>query len=46
MKRMTTLLPLMLVGTLCQAAETVKVYNSSDYMARDTMKTFHRDTGI
>ncbi|WP_350575534.1 polyamine ABC transporter substrate-binding protein [Pseudomonas sp. HY2-MNA-CIBAN-0224] len=46
MKRMTTLLPLMLVGTLCQAAETVKVYNWSDYIAPDTMKNFQRDTGI
>ncbi|MCU1729379.1 polyamine ABC transporter substrate-binding protein [Pseudomonas sp. 7P_10.2_Bac1] len=41
-----TLLPLMLVGTLCQAAETVKVYNWSDYIAPDTMKNFQRDTGI
>ena len=46
MKRMTTLLPLMLVGTLCQAAETVKIYNWSDYIAPDTMKNFQRDTGI
>ena len=46
MMRMTTLLPLMLVGTLCQAAETVKVYNWSDYIAPDTMKNFQRDTGI
>ncbi|WP_416194853.1 polyamine ABC transporter substrate-binding protein [Pseudomonas sp. CCC3.1] len=46
MKRMTTLLPLMLVGTLCQAAETVKVYNWSDYIAPDTMKNFQHDTGI
>jgi putrescine transport system substrate-binding protein len=36
----------MLVGTLCQAAETVKVYNWSDYIAPDTMKNFQRDTGI
>ena len=41
-----TLLPLMLAGTLCQAAETVKVYNWSDYIAPDTMKNFQRDTGI
>ena len=40
-----TLLPLMLAGTLCQAAETVKVYNWSDYIAPDTMKNFQRDTG-
>ena len=41
-----TLLPLMLAGTLCQAAETVKVYNWSDYIAPDTMKNFQRDTGL
>ena len=41
-----TLLPLMLAGTLCQAAETVKVYNWSDYIAPDTMKNFSRDSGV
>ena len=41
-----TLLPLMLAATLCQAAETVKVYNWSDYIAPDTMKNFSRDSGI
>ena len=40
------LLPLMLAGTLCQAAETVKIYNWSDYIAPDTLKNFTRDTGI
>ncbi len=39
------LLPLMLVGTLCQAGETVKIYNWSDYIAPDTLKNFARDTG-
>ncbi len=41
-----TLLPLMLAATLSQAAETVKVYNWSDYIAPDTMKNFFRDSGI
>ena len=41
-----TLLPLMLAATLSQAAETVKVYNWSDYIAPDTMKNFSRDSGI
>lgn len=41
-----SLLPLMLATTLCQAGETVKVYNWSDYIAPDTMKNFQRDTGI
>ena len=41
-----TLLPLMLAATLSQAAETVKVYNWSDYIAPDTMKSFSRDSGI
>ena len=41
-----TLLPLMLAATLSQAAETVKVYNWSDYIAPDTMKSFSSDSGI
>ena len=41
-----TLLSLMLAATLSQAAETVKVYNWSDYIAPDTMKNFSRDSGI
>ena len=41
-----TLLPLMLAATLSQAAETVKVYNWSDYIAPDTMRNFSRDSGI
>ena len=41
-----SLLPLMLATTLCQAGETVKVYNWSDYIAPDTMKNIQRDTGI
>ncbi|MES2869705.1 MAG: polyamine ABC transporter substrate-binding protein [Pseudomonadota bacterium] len=40
------LLPLMLAGTLCQAAETVKIYNWSSYIAPDTLKNFQRDTGF
>ncbi|MBW0235917.1 MULTISPECIES: polyamine ABC transporter substrate-binding protein [Pseudomonas] len=40
------LLPLMLAGTLCQAGETVKIYNWSSYIAPDTLKNFERDTGV
>ncbi|KMM85145.1 putrescine transport system substrate-binding protein [Pseudomonas taetrolens] len=40
------LLPLMLAGTLCQAGETVKIYNWSSYIAPDTLKNFQRDTGV
>ena len=40
------LLPLMLVASISQAAETVKVYNWSDYIAPDTTKNFQKDTGI
>ena len=40
------LLPLIVAGSLCQAAETVKIYNWSDYIAPDTLKNFSRETGI
>lgn len=40
------LLPLMLVASISQAAETVKIYNWSDYIAPDTTKNFQKDTGI
>ncbi len=40
------LLPLMLVASVCQAAETVKIYNWSSYIAPDTTKNFQKQTGI
>ena len=40
------LLPLMLVASISQAAQTVKIYNWSDYIAPDTTKNFQKDTGI
>ena len=43
MKRKTlALAPLALVATLSQAAETVKIYNWSDYIAPDTTKNFRK----
>ncbi|BBP76887.1 polyamine ABC transporter substrate-binding protein [Pseudomonas gingeri NCPPB 3146 = LMG 5327] len=38
--------PLMLVASLAQAGETVKIYNWSDYIAPDTTKNFQTETGI
>lgn len=46
MKAPLLLAPLMLVASLSQAAETVKIYNWSDYIAPDTMKNFQAQTGI
>ena len=44
--RPIALLPLMLVASLTQAAETVKIYNWSSYIAPDTTKNFQKETGI
>ena len=44
--RPIALLPLMLVASLTQAAETVKIYNWSSYIAPDTTKNFQKQTGI
>ncbi|WP_419736205.1 polyamine ABC transporter substrate-binding protein [Pseudomonas sp. COR18] len=41
-----SLAPLMLVASFVQAAETVKIYNWSDYIAPDTTKNFQAETGI
>ncbi|WP_248798544.1 polyamine ABC transporter substrate-binding protein [Pseudomonas sp. MWU13-2105] len=41
-----SLVPLMLVASLGQAAETVKIFNWSEYIAPDTTKSFQADTGI
>ncbi|GFM85843.1 polyamine ABC transporter substrate-binding protein [Pseudomonas cichorii] len=38
--------PLMLVASMSQAAQTVKVFNWEDYFAPDTLKNFQKDTGI
>jgi len=41
-----TLVPLMLVASISHAADTVKIYNWSDYIAPDTLKNFQAATGI
>ncbi|NWB84128.1 polyamine ABC transporter substrate-binding protein [Pseudomonas gingeri] len=41
-----SLAPLMLVASLGQAAETVKIYNWSDYIAPDVAQNFQQETGI
>ncbi|WP_166360715.1 polyamine ABC transporter substrate-binding protein [Pseudomonas akapageensis] len=41
-----TIAPLMLVASIAQAAETVKIYNWSDYIAPDTLKAFQGASGI
>ena len=38
--------PLMLVASVSQAADTVKIYNWSDYIAPDTLKNFQSASGI
>ncbi|MEN0108246.1 MAG: polyamine ABC transporter substrate-binding protein [Pseudomonas sp.] len=38
--------PLMLAASVAQAADTVKIYNWSDYIAPDTLKNFQAATGI
>ena len=42
----TAFLPLMLVASMSQAAQTVKIYNWSDYFAPDTLANFQKGTGI
>ena len=39
-------LPLMLVASVSQAAETVHIYNWGEYIAPDTLKNFQAQTGI
>ncbi|WP_437883409.1 polyamine ABC transporter substrate-binding protein [Pseudomonas sp. LRF_L74] len=39
------LLPLMLLASVAQAAETVHIYNWGDYIAPDTLKNFQAATG-
>ncbi len=38
--------PLMLAASVASAAETVKIYNWSSYIAPDTLKQFQQATGI
>ncbi|WP_025129085.1 polyamine ABC transporter substrate-binding protein [Pseudomonas sp. PH1b] len=38
--------PVFLAASLAQAADTVKIYNWSDYIAPDTTKNFQQETGI
>ena len=40
------LVPLLLVSSISQAAETVRIYNWSDYVAPDTIKEFQQATGL
>lgn len=42
----TAFLPLMLVASMSHAAQTVKIYNWTDYFAPDTLKNFQKATGI
>jgi putrescine transport system substrate-binding protein len=41
-----TLLPLLLVSSISQATETLRIYNWSDYIAPDTLKEFEKNTGL
>lgn len=38
--------PLMLVASVSQAAQTVKIFNWEDYIAPDTLSNFRKETGI
>lgn len=40
------LLPLLLLSSISQAAETVRIYNWTDYIAPDTLKQFEQSSGI
>ncbi len=40
------LLPLMLVASASQAAESVRIYNWTDYIAPDTLKNFQKASGV
>ncbi|MBD9484406.1 polyamine ABC transporter substrate-binding protein [Pseudomonas sp. PDM14] len=40
------LIPLMLVASVSQAAESVRIYNWTDYIAPDTLKAFEKSSGI
>jgi spermidine/putrescine-binding protein len=40
------LLPLLLLSSVSQAAETVRIYNWTDYISPDTLKQFEQNSGI
>ncbi|MFI8480700.1 polyamine ABC transporter substrate-binding protein [Pseudomonas sp. NPDC078700] len=40
------LIPILLLASTCQASETVRIYNWSEYIAPDTMANFQKATGI
>lgn len=40
------LLPLLLLSSVSQAAETVRIYNWTDYIAPDTLKQFEQSSGM
>lgn len=40
------IIPLMLVASVGQAAESVRIYNWTDYIAPDTLKTFEKSSGV
>nr|WP_312972317.1 polyamine ABC transporter substrate-binding protein [Pseudomonas sp.] len=41
-----TLIPLMLVASVSQAAQDVRIYNWTDYIAPDTLKSFQQASGV
>ncbi len=43
---MKKLLPLRLLSSVSQAAETVRIYNWTDYIAPDTLKQFEQGNGV
>lgn len=46
MSRIKSVVPLMLVASMSQATETVKIYNWTEYIAPDTLKQFQTQTGL
>lgn len=40
------LIPLLLLSSVSQAAETVRIYNWTDYIAPDTLKQFEQGSGV
>ena len=41
-----SLIPLMLVASVSQAAQDVRIYNWTDYIAPDTLKSFQQTSGV
>ena len=46
MSRIKSVVPLMLLASMSQATETVKIYNWTEYIAPDTLKQFQTQTGL